>query len=231
MSWLFSRALVEEFLEASCSDGKQSVQLKSLPTPQAFCAPDKMTAFSRLSQFGMIFEPLTENRGEELLMWYLEASHAKTSAQQERAPELTASEADFGGKWREWFAKWDRDSYSWKIPQCSLLEGLDQFSETWPRWGTMHDGEYFQLAPLVRHTHVRDCFCWPTPTASDAMPIGPSTKVYQNKNRAWRVQRRSGIYGAKLTDAIGGFMNPMWGEWMMGWILGWTELKPLAMDK
>ena len=29
----------------------------------------------------------------------------------------------------------------------------------------------------------------------------------------------------------GGKLNPMWVEWLMGWTLGWTDLKPLAMDK
>jgi len=31
--------------------------------------------------------------------------------------------------------------------------------------------------------------------------------------------------------ANGGQLNPMWVEWLMGWPLGWTDLKPLATDK
>ena len=84
MSWLFSQALVEEYLGDTCSDGEQSVQLSGNPTQQAYCAPDKMTAFSRLSRFGMTYKPLTEDRGEELLMSYLAAFRAKTSPQQEK---------------------------------------------------------------------------------------------------------------------------------------------------
>jgi hypothetical protein len=30
---------------------------------------------------------------------------------------------------------------------------------------------------------------------------------------------------------IGGKLNPTWVEWLMGWPLGWTDLKPLVMDK
>jgi DNA (cytosine-5)-methyltransferase 1 len=60
MSWLFSQALVEEYLEASSLDGEQSAPLNGKPTQQAYCAPDKMTDFSRLSRFGMTFKPLTE---------------------------------------------------------------------------------------------------------------------------------------------------------------------------
>ena len=81
MSWLFSQALVEEYSVDTSSDGEQSVQLNGNLTQQAYCAPDKMTAFFRLSRFGMTYKPLTENRGEELLTLYRAGFHAKTSAQ------------------------------------------------------------------------------------------------------------------------------------------------------
>jgi hypothetical protein len=34
-----------------------------------------------------------------------------------------------------------------------------------------------------------------------------------------------------LNDQLGGQLNPTWVEWLMGWPLGWTDLKPLATDK
>ena len=79
MSWLYSQALVEEYLAATCSDGEPYAQSSGNPTPQAYCAPDKMTDFSRLFQYGMMYKPLMESHGKELLMWYLEASHARIS--------------------------------------------------------------------------------------------------------------------------------------------------------
>ena len=30
---------------------------------------------------------------------------------------------------------------------------------------------------------------------------------------------------------VGGKLNPMWVEWLMGWPLGWTDLKRLETDK
>ena len=78
MSWLFSRVLVEEYLGENSLDGEQSVQSSGKPTPQAYCAPDKMMDFSRLSRFGMTYKPLMATRGEELLMSYLAGFHAKT---------------------------------------------------------------------------------------------------------------------------------------------------------
>jgi hypothetical protein len=34
-----------------------------------------------------------------------------------------------------------------------------------------------------------------------------------------------------LTEVVGGQLNPNWVEWLMGWPIGWTDLKPLATDK
>jgi hypothetical protein len=153
MSWLFSQALVEEYLPESCLDGEQSAPLNGSRTQQAYCAPDKMTDFSRLSQFGMTYKPLTESRGEELLTLYLEDFHAKTSAPQEKAQELTVNEAVCGEKWHASFVKYDPDSRSWKTHQCSLLGDLDEFSETWPQWGLMQDGECWEQRTLEQITN------------------------------------------------------------------------------
>ena len=81
MSWLFSQVLVEEYLGGICLDGEQSALSNGKPIQQAYCAPGKMTDFSRVSRFGMTFKPLTENLGKELLMSYLEDFHAKTYQQ------------------------------------------------------------------------------------------------------------------------------------------------------
>jgi hypothetical protein len=83
MSWLFSQALVEEYLGDICLDGEQSVPLNGKHIQQAYCAPGKMTDFCRVSQFGMMFKPLTETLGEELLMSFQAAFRAKTYPQQE----------------------------------------------------------------------------------------------------------------------------------------------------
>jgi hypothetical protein len=37
--------------------------------------------------------------------------------------------------------------------------------------------------------------------------------------------------GSNVNGVTGGPLNPMWVEWLMGWPLGWTDLKPLEMDK
>ena len=170
MSWLYSQVLVEEYLGDISLDGEQCVQSSGSSTPQAYCAPDKMMDFSRLSRFGMTFKPLTESRGEELLTLYREAFHAKTSQPQEKVLELMESEAECGEKWRGSFTKYDPDSSMWRTHQCSLLGDLEPFSETWPQWGLMRNGECWEQTTLertIRGTGYGSGQNWPTPNAWD----------------------------------------------------------------
>ena len=169
MSWLFSRALVEEYSAGTCSAGALSALSSGTSTPRAFLPPDKTTAFSRLSRFGMTFGPLTDDLGAELLTWFLAASRARTSASRAKATDLTASEAGCGPKWRGSLARYDHDSRSWRTAQHSLLGDSDEFSETWPRWGTTVAGELFLLPTLVPCTDESASGLWQTPVADDAV--------------------------------------------------------------
>ena len=137
MSWSFSPELLAAFLGESCSGTGQSAPLNTTPTPDQFYWPDKPTEHSRLSRFGMTCAPLTGIHGEELLTWYRAGFLAKTSALPEPEPESTEREADSGARWPGSLAKYDHDTCSWKTAQLSLLGGLDEFSQTWPRWGLM----------------------------------------------------------------------------------------------
>ena len=41
------------------------------------------------------------------------------------------------------------------------------------------------------------------------------------------------MHSSKRTpgSGVGGSLNPLWVEWLMGWPIGWTDLRPLGMDK
>lgn len=220
MSWLFSQALVAEYSEATCSDGAQSALSSGSPTPQAFLPSDRMTDFSRPSRSGMTFAPLTDALGEGLLTWFLEASRAKTSASPARATAWTASGADSGRKWPGSLAKYSHYSSTWRTVQFSLLGGSDEFLETWPRWGSMRSGELYQQPTPALRTSASASGFWPTVCARDYRGIGRS-----------RLERTGSKSGECLPQAVGGLLNPTWAEWLMGLPEGWTELKPLGMDK
>ena len=178
MSWLFSQALVVEYLGENFSDGEQCAPLSGKPIPQAYCAPDKMTAFSKLSRFGMTYAPLTGNLGEELLTLYLAAFHAPTFPQQEKAQESMESSQECGEKWRGSFTKYNPNSCSWKTHQCSLLGDLDEFLETWPRWGLMRGGECWEQQTLVQSTKgIESGLSLNSPPPPDNWPT-PATKGY-----------------------------------------------------
>jgi hypothetical protein len=56
---------------------------------------------------------------------------------------------------------------------------------------------------------------WPTPVASDAWT--GSLKSSQ--------QKEGSRHSVNLPTAVGGSLNPMWVEWLMGFPLGWTDLE------
>lgn len=173
MSWLFSQALAAEYWAANCSDGAAWPPLNSTLTPQAYLCNGKMTDFSRPSRFGMTFAPLTDGHGAALLTWYRAGFPAKTSAPPAKAPASTGNAADYGLNSLASLARYDPASHSWKTPQCSLLEGLDAFSQTWPRWGLMQDGVCWALPTLERPTSENAYgSSLPTPTAQ---PMGSNT--------------------------------------------------------
>jgi len=227
MSWLFSQALVEEYLGDTSLDGEQSAPLSGNPTPQAYCAPDKMTAFSRLSRFGMTYKPLTESRGEALLMSYLAAFHAKTSQPQGGGLELMESDQECGQKWLASFVKFDPAMSLWRTHQCSLIGDLDEFSETWPAWGLMRSGECWEQRMSVQTIKGTESGSLPTPIAS----IWKQRKWWARKKYHGNLSELPCGNPQKYGHLIGLPINPQWLEWLMGWPIGWTELKPLAMDK
>ena len=79
-----SPGLAEEYLGENSLDGERCALLNGNPTPQVFLPPDKTTRFWNLSRYGMTCKPLTENRGEELLMLFRAGFRARTSVQQEK---------------------------------------------------------------------------------------------------------------------------------------------------
>ena len=235
MSWLYSQALVEAYSQENFLDGEQSVQLNGSNTQQAYCAPDKMTDFSRLSQYGMTYKPLMENLGEELLTLYLEDFHAKICQPLETELDLTEKDQDFGERWGGLLAKLDPDTFLWKTPQCSLITDSTECLEIYPNWGLMQNGVLWEQTPLVHPTEGKDFGWWPTPVASDWM-TGQTNGIEYTGKRFVRTSQKTGTeFGAKLTSAYrlmtGNHLPPNFTEWMMGWPIDWTDLKPVAMVK
>ncbi len=241
MSWLFSRALVEEYSVASCSGGELSALLSANPTPQAFLHSDRMMAFSRPSRFGMTFAPSTESLGAGLLTWFLGAFRARTFQQPERVQGSTASDLDCGGRWRELSVRYDRDSSSWRTHRSLWDEDLSACSLTLPIWGSMRSGVLlermtpelrtnetgFGLWPTVMaHKHTSNCANPENMVTSNGEPWKPGRKPYDKRT------------GRQVTTTLHDWLRyygkqtwPRFVEWWMGWPEGWTDLRPLATDR
>lgn len=318
--------------EAICWDGERFAPSSGPTTLGRYCLPDSETESCLDSRSGMTCRPSMETPGEGASMSSQAVSHARTSAQPAKELESTARDPECGSTWPGSFARYDRDSSSWKTPQCSLLEGLDVLSETWPRWGMMRNGECWErmtaappmseagsgllptpLASIATHggPNQRDssgrpglqmaAMMWPTPSSHKQTASGdlvnrdgttwdgvskPHSKatgkpvqtalldkikystptVNDAKNsslppsqinrdslvgdvmRNWPAPRTKWVCGGsgaleQLKQATtpeearviragdGGQLNPPWVEWLMGWPIEWTALKPLEMVK
>lgn len=252
MSWHFSRALVEEFSAATCSDGAQSAQSSASPTPQAYLCRDRMTEFSRLSRFGMTFAPLTESLGADLLTWYLADSRVKTYQLPGMVPASMASAPACGEKWRESSVRYDLDSSSWKIHLSLFPEDLHWSSAILPKWGMTRNGAVYQHPTQERPISATATGLWQTPVADDSVsrvagkwnsrgepklsgqvlsPAHWPTPLANDAQKRVAARVGAGLPGAVEQSNESGLLNPYWVEWLMGWPIGWTDLKPLEMDR
>lgn len=200
MSWLYSQALVEEFSQATGSDGAPSAPSNTTPTPQAYLSPDRMTAFSRLSRFGMTFAPSTELDGVVEWMLSREDSRARTSAPPARAQASQEAGPASGPKWRELSVRYDRDSCSWRTHRTLFPEDLPWSSVTLPRWGMMRGGVCWERMMPEPRIEGSGSGSWATPQAHDAAKGNPD-----------RVGRYGTKHGARnLNDEVALAAQVMW---------------------
>lgn len=234
MSWLFSRALVAEYSAAICGDGAPSAPLSVMPTPHRFWRNDKPMAYSRLSRFGLTCAVLTDDHGEALLTWFREDFLARTSRPQATVWASQDLAPDCGGKWHELPMRYDRVTSSWRTHRCLWEEDLPWFSVTLPKWGMTRGGVLWERLTSEPPTNEigsgssqkTPARRWPTPVAS--MSKGSSPAALTRKSGADRSNDRLD-HAVMASD--GGQLNPEWVEWLMGWPIGWTELKPLVTDR
>jgi hypothetical protein len=224
MSYTYLLDAGEESSAESFADIDPSALSNLNHTPAASCCNGSGMEYSHGSLFGMMSRPSMASLGAASQMSSVVDSHALTyHAQTKREKEPTANTPASGVKWHGSLAKWDRDSSSWKTPQTSLLEGLDTFSETWPRWGIMLHGECSEVTMPDSFTTGKECGLLPTPLTN------PSKRTLDENGRS--VSAKGQRYGVSLWQLAGGHPCPQFQEWLMDWITGWTAIEPLGTDK
>ncbi len=130
---------------------------------------------------------------------------AKTSATQVKEPESKKElEVDYGKSIGKPFAYFDRESYSWRMFQHSLTEGLILFSQIWPRSGMMRNGIVYPRVPLARLTKETESGLWPTPTTQESEH--PTAQLNENNRRISKTSSSS--HGLNLADTVKRWPTP-----------------------
>jgi len=138
-------------------------------------------------------------------------SHVRTSATQDSEKESRASGQACGRKSRESLAIYNHDSLSWRTSQRCLDGEWEEFSGTWPRSGTMQNGNAYRRRPLVRITDAIEYSSLPivpTPSACDHKGSGRPRKGRGpgNNLRDWFRQTYGFVYPpVRVVEYLMGF--------------------------
>lgn len=204
---------------ASPSDSKEPVceplhSVKSNPTAEPCLESTGLTCQSLRT-----LENSQQQMFPELTLSAVD-SRAKTSASQERAPELGGGVVDCGENMPVLLAKLDPDSSSWKTSQLCLDGGLMSFSETWPRSGLMRSGIAYRRPTLVPDNFGTEFGLWPTPntTAFKGGRSSPRRGVANPERNNWQ-DWCSLVLGQR-------YPVPETAEQVMGFPTGHTAIEP-----
>ena len=177
---------------------------------------------------------------------------------QESKPEQTTP-ATCGPQQSSASAWYDHDTHSWKTYQASLLADISHESwETWPKAGMIAAGVFYPQPKWERRISVIGSGLHvPTPTVTTGAQTAENPTPGQTGGTSlsgWvkmfptptdpskgggssRSEDRDNETPSSLTlavraeEVIGGKLNPVWVEWLMGWPLGASGLRPLATAK
>jgi hypothetical protein len=238
----YLQGLEVESLPTFCLDTGLSELAKSKNIHETSYSKGNGTESCPHFRYGTTCEISTESRGAEQLTFFAEDSLVKTSVRQVREQELPESVQDYGKSMRD---SLERCGLSLSLPKthlCFALGDLELSSKIWPRWGMMLDGECWELATSVRPTKETECGSWPTPATRDYKGgHSPSAIIRKDGKSRMDILPNVVAYGGLTIQQLSALpqgsseraqqLNPLWVEWLMGWCIGWTDLKPLETDK
>jgi len=110
----------------------------------------------------------------------------------------------------------------WPTPNCT---GYRSDGELRLLARKARNGEEF-LAMSHRACRSKQQTWFPTPTASQHKGWSPNhNRAHSDDRLDYTIERQANQQGHR------GRLNPQWVEWLMGWPIGWTDLRPLATDR
>ena len=234
MSWHFLQEQAAASWEGTCLDGAPSALLRLMPTRERSCSVVSATDRSRRFQSGMTFAPSMADLGVVASTSSPVDSLAKTSAFPVMGKALMGFSLDSGRKCAVSFTKFDPDSCSWRTAQHSLFGGLTEFLATWPRWGSMRNGECWERITSEEFINGKEYGFWPTPTRSPRDASCTMGTALKWDGKALQDSLSFAVARAEYKDGRHiphGQLNPPWVEWLMDWPIGWTGCTALEMGR
>lgn len=257
----FSQEQGGGYLEIYCSDEKLSEQSRLKNIQEKYCCVGRQITYCHVSQFGMmslLSDWITQKQNNisnicsqsKTIYAYVEDSPAKTFQLLENKQDWMVNVLDFGLKCKELLAKYDREKSLWKTHQCSLFEDLIESQEVFPKSGMTVDGQLWELMmskhPIKEKEYGsqdienKNGGCrlkYPTPTAHDGKGRCTHNSLIRKDGKS-RINQLAnfvvfGDFNQDRNEAVKTSyqLNPDWTEWLMGWPIGWTSLKPLSKEE
>ena len=207
----------------SPSDLKEPEGLKQLPFAKSTRSVRKSCGSTgRACRSTKISKPCQPKKSGATLS--VEGSPARTSALQEKGPDSPVSVRGYGGTWHEPLVWLDRESLLWKTWQRCLEGGWETYSQTWPRSGMMRNGIAYQLPTLGPGTGGTE-YGW-LPTLGTTEGRGSSRKRFRGSKHFRGAKTSEGL---RICEADPIYLNPSFGELIMGFPVGYTLLEtPLS---
>lgn len=239
MSWHYLQEQEEDFSLQNYLDGIQSADVKYRSTQEKSCYKDKEMDTYQSSLYGMMSQPLMEDLGMVQLMLFQEVSPVKTYQQEEKEKALKEKGVAYGKNMQESLEKLDLSLSLLKTPLYLEVEDLTLSSKTLMNWGMMQDGVCLGLGNLVQHINAIDYgLLDATPTC--VMPLERTNPILEGRvflleSGRPRKMSKKGTAGSlnwnQLMSYKGVIPTMELCEHYMGWPIGWTDKKPLEMDK
>lgn len=246
MSSIYLQDQEGESSPANCLETVASAPSKSTPTHKESSLPGKKMARSRSSRSSATFAHSMLDPSEDVLTSFLADFPVRTLVAPAIERASPVRDQGYGKSSHGWFARLSPFQSGWKTPQISLLGGSESFSETWPRWGSMHDGACYlrpTLAPTISVSASGSLL--PTLTVN-----GNHNKPYPGKKSGYGLATAIALLPTLTTIGLNGGsnsrratakrgeppthvgpLNPDWCEWFMGFPVGWTAFTALGMPK
>ena len=205
-------------LGSLASTAGQYVTSNKTPTVSPSYEPIYETDTLATPPYGTTSEPLTDDRGEEPTS-SPQGSLANHTAWQ--ATETSTTTETSGPTHSGSLAKWSPDSSCWRTYQVSMWAMLDgnltgePWSDSFPNWGTMRNGELIPLPKPEPLTTAEDGGYWATPTVNNSKNnAGPS-----------QMDRHGPALDVQVAvSSTSGVLSADWVEWLMGIPQGWTDI-------